>query len=507
MLDAHVYLGRPVIPATLTDEIGDDESTRAVADGVYGRFPQEVLDRQREIVGNVANVADDADFERLVNSMRNAQRMYAKTRNEPSKRSSRRTKDIRPQVHPLFLGSAGASIESARALADLSSFRPNRTIFEANVTTSLNKNTDATRTALKMLEKRHHHDRLIRMNRERRTEDDDEGEDDAADDDSSSKRRRRRASSKIVNTPKKVSTEKKRLSKKERRMLRKSGGATTSSARPPSSQQLPSSPSKKSFKDERHYVSYEPRGVNVEQDAHLRVNANRDATDSMFLAEANLDLNPDDLEGLVAKKRSYHWDKRKGNYVKASLEEHSKAGRIRNEAGVVVNVKNRGEIYEKWRKKSNKTIGFEIGGDDDDGGARALSDRVDVEVGRDSTDVGKIAHANRARSKRAKDAHKERHRLGKKGPTSELKSKEEVARARKEQDKNRLKQMSKKDRRQEVSRRDEKKAQTAKGIAKAKRVGKRSSQRELKRAYDLGATHKNSRSRIVRVGAKKRKRS
>lgn len=59
---------------------------------------------------------------------------------------------------------------------------------------------------------------------------------------------------------------------------------------------------------------------------------------------------------LSKQQRTYHWDKRKKKYIKATAEEHAKSKRIRNESGAVVTVKNRGAFYEKWQKQSKKRI-------------------------------------------------------------------------------------------------------------------------------------------------------
>ena len=59
---------------------------------------------------------------------------------------------------------------------------------------------------------------------------------------------------------------------------------------------------------------------------------------------------------LSKQQRTYHWDKRKKKYIKATTAEHIKSKRIRNESGAIVAVKNRGTFYEKWQKQSKKRI-------------------------------------------------------------------------------------------------------------------------------------------------------
>jgi ATP-dependent RNA helicase DDX54/DBP10 len=84
---------------------------------------------------------------------------------------------------------------------------------------------------------------------------------------------------------------------------------------------------------------------------------------AMRLEEAMLDVVGDENEQLVQKQRMMRWDKSKRKYVQttvgAELSGQSKSKRIRLESGQVVKSDKLklGEIYEKWQKKTNRSVG------------------------------------------------------------------------------------------------------------------------------------------------------
>ena len=81
------------------------------------------------------------------------------------------------------------------------------------------------------------------------------------------------------------------------------------------------------------------------------------------MEEAMLDIVGDDNDDLVKRQRMMRWDKSKRKYVQTTVGEElkgeSKTKRTRLESGQIVKSDklNLGELYEKWQKKTNKSIG------------------------------------------------------------------------------------------------------------------------------------------------------
>jgi ATP-dependent RNA helicase DDX54/DBP10 len=109
---------------------------------------------------------------------------------------------------------------------------------------------------------------------------------------------------------------------------------------------------------------------------------------ALRLEEAMLDVVGDENEQLVQKQRMMRWDKSKRKYVQttvgAELSGQSRSKRVKLESGQIVKSDKLklGEIYEKWQKKTNRSVGRDgvfdnLGNRDHDspvgrGGARKL---------------------------------------------------------------------------------------------------------------------------------------
>lgn len=81
------------------------------------------------------------------------------------------------------------------------------------------------------------------------------------------------------------------------------------------------------------------------------------------IEEAMLDVVGDENEELVQKQRMMRWDKSKRKYVQttvgAELSGESKTKKVRLESGQIVQTDKMklGELYTKWQKKTNRSIG------------------------------------------------------------------------------------------------------------------------------------------------------
>lgn len=131
LLDLHLFLSKPLIPAPTEDEVlrGMERVysriDQAIANGetVYGRFPQSVIDlvsdRVREIINGCTELIT------LQKTCTNAFRIYTKTKATPSNESIRRTKDLpREGMHPMFRSLLGSNELTALAFSErLKAFR------------------------------------------------------------------------------------------------------------------------------------------------------------------------------------------------------------------------------------------------------------------------------------------------------------------------------------------------------------------------------------------------
>ena len=168
---------------------------------------------------------------------------------------------------------------------------------------------------------------------------------------------------------------KRRLSKAERKRLKKNPGSV-----PSRSESLPSTTTKKKkqmrsedFRDPDFFIENEAVD-NSEEATRLRqieasmqpsaAMASRGSTgQALRMEEAMLDIMGDENDELVKKQRMMRWDKSKRKYVRttvgAELNGDSKSKKRRIENGQLVkNDKAKvGELYVKWQKKTNRSVG------------------------------------------------------------------------------------------------------------------------------------------------------
>jgi len=169
-------------------------------------------------------------------------------------------------------------------------------------------------------------------------------------------------------------TEKRRLSKADRKKMKKNGSSDT---------QMPSSDTVQEtrvkdkrgsdFRDKAFYM--ETIAANTQEDArsrHIEAAMQPSATSNnngmgmasaLRLEEAMLDIVGDENIDMVKNQRITRWDKNKRKYVQTTLGMEtsgmSKTKKLKLESGKIVkNDKAKlGELYEKWQKKTNKSIG------------------------------------------------------------------------------------------------------------------------------------------------------
>lgn len=323
-------------------------------------------------------------------------------------------------------------------LRDISSFRPKETVFEAFATgggkdigvksqidkgrTSKNKRYDSS-TALKAMKEMRRQMRITRnkgsalvvagsetamalnglaentlVDGNNDDSDDDELVGSIGDDEDGNVVESRRSEVPVQ----KPATEGKRwLSKAEKRRLKKNQNAALEL--PHATLQREEAKKKevvRDFRDPVYYIDNDFTSNPEEADRARKIEAAMQPSHSssswrgtmgaaLRLEEAMLDLVGDENEELVKKQRLMRWDKSKRKYVKTTVGEElsgeSKTKKMRVESGQLVKNDRAklGELYAKWQKKTNRSVGRTGVFDDDDGG-----DNVPVSAKRSKSKAG-----------------------------------------------------------------------------------------------------------------------
>ena len=176
-----------------------------------------------------------------------------------------------------------------------------------------------------------------------------------------------------VQTPK-PSQSKKRLSKAERKRMKKGGKDPSGKAAKSNELQRAKTKRGADFRDDAHFIGNEPSEiVKAEENRERLVEAAMQPSSASFakgtvgaalkLEEAAIDILGDEHADLARKRRMMRWDKSKRKYVKTTvgseLEGMSKTKKVRLESGQLVQANSikLGELYHKWQKKTNQSIG------------------------------------------------------------------------------------------------------------------------------------------------------
>uniref|UniRef100_A0A7S3V9E8 RNA helicase n=1 Tax=Chaetoceros debilis TaxID=122233 RepID=A0A7S3V9E8_9STRA len=166
---------------------------------------------------------------------------------------------------------------------------------------------------------------------------------------------------------------KQRMSKAERKRLKKKGKNGGSSA-PQDNNNTQRVKNKRGsdFRDASFYIDNNivmnsketQRSQHIEAAMQPSAADGRDGMNSALrLEEAMLDIVGDENADMVKKHRVMRWDKSKGNYVQTTLGMEtsgmSKTRKMKLESGQTVKSDKAklGELYQKWQKKTNKSIG------------------------------------------------------------------------------------------------------------------------------------------------------
>ena len=171
--------------------------------------------------------------------------------------------------------------------------------------------------------------------------------------------------------------EKRRLSKAERKRLKKQGNSgikssSVSKCEDTSIDKKTKNKRGQDFRDQAFYIDNDitqdseeaQRGRHIEAAMQpSAANANDGVASALRLEQAMLDIVGDENADLVKKHRIMRWDKSKRKYIQTTigseLSGDSKSKKLRLESGQFIKSDKAklGELYEKWQKKTNKSIG------------------------------------------------------------------------------------------------------------------------------------------------------
>jgi ATP-dependent RNA helicase DDX54/DBP10 len=171
---------------------------------------------------------------------------------------------------------------------------------------------------------------------------------------------------------------KKRLSKAERKRVKKDPSAEASTAQTHEHDDAAATQSKSAkqpttYRDPQYYIDNDytsnteearrARQVEAAMQPSASSNTRGSVGQALRLEEAMLEIVGDERDELVKKQRMMRWDKAKRKYVQTTvgseLSGDSKSKKMRLESGQLVKTDKMklGELYEKWQKKTHKSIG------------------------------------------------------------------------------------------------------------------------------------------------------
>ncbi|XP_035245567.1 ATP-dependent RNA helicase DDX54 [Anguilla anguilla] len=338
--DLHLFLGRP-LQLALPEHPQD-------ADGVFGRVPQSVLDdEEAQLITAHQNSLDLQNLRRIAE---NAYKQYLKSRPSPSPESFKRVKNTELSgmaVHPL-LGSGLESMELDRLkmVDSIKTYKSKATIFEIN-------SSSKTAASEVMRAKRSRDTRLVdkfqRAREDRaakglmkcpappRPAPADPGHSESEEEDIQG------VFSRVVGGKRR-----KNLEEVEEEVEGDAAGPKTKKTK-----------TRGPVCDEEFYIPYRPKDFNSERGLSL---GGEGSAFELQASSAVLDLMGDEGEQLNQHKSMMKWDRKKKRFVRETGKEDKKK-KVRTESGQVVSSKKKKSFYEEWKKKYK----MDDGGSDSEG--------------------------------------------------------------------------------------------------------------------------------------------
>ncbi|KAI5920187.1 P-loop containing nucleoside triphosphate hydrolase protein [Camillea tinctor] len=351
LIDLQLFLGKKLL-------VGDEGKgmTNFAEDMVVGAPVRSKVEANVEWLNKVLGDIEDLSVLRRVSEK--AEKLYLRTRNSASSQSARRAKEVVAskgwmQVHPLF-GEELGEVENARAemLAKISGFKPQETIFEIGRTGKPGKSSrnDAAEV-MKSLRERFGPRRTGKED-EQEAEDPDAGSSDVGIDDADGFREEEdeeMVDGDDVNLDTEEQVQYDEDEDESDLEVTISNNATGKRNKKSSSSQDPSS-----WQDSEVFMSYTPRTVNTAEERGYSVNSGS-ANFVEAARDAAMDLTND--EGAksfgVPTRARMRWDKKAAKYVSRDNDEDGSRGGarlVRGESGVKIAASFQSGRFERWKK-------------------------------------------------------------------------------------------------------------------------------------------------------------
>lgn len=315
MVDLHLFLGRPLKEA--------QKDSQAQDDGLLGSVPQLLIDAEQNFLNTAHEQSHDLIILRQVAS--NGYKQYIKSRPSASSESVKRSKLIDTAtlpIHPLFKSDCTVSSESSATrinlMDEVRNFRPRQTIFEIGSTSK------STAQSVMMSKRKRHSDVI---NKAQRLKQDDSatvqgrgGGTEREEHDNSVTNDEIQGVFATVFDP----------SEKKKRKRSKTNSEGNS----------------KTFRDE-NYIPHTASDYYGEKGLGLRVNSfEKDVSGAV------MDIEADEEEGMRKAKTIKRWDRKRKNYV--GEDENTK--KIRTESGVRIPATYKKNIYQDWLRRNKVDV-------------------------------------------------------------------------------------------------------------------------------------------------------
>ncbi|KAI8818385.1 P-loop containing nucleoside triphosphate hydrolase protein [Fimicolochytrium jonesii] len=323
LFDLQLFTGRPLVFATsyTKADAGGVSVVREpdyTSEFVYGLMPPSTLALEIETV--VSTVKGNVNLENLQQGVKNAYKMYHKSRPLASKDSYAKAKeisDVHLGIHPLLAATTNAAEHAqAEMIASISRFRPSETVFETT------KKGLKTPEALLMQKRRGQFGNSVTAWRAQREEKD------------------------------------AKLAKHQSEVIGKGTLEAADEADLESGFETLESRKRKrptSFRDE-NYISYTQADADTERGYAVQTGEGPAASFMERAKAATLELTAEDGDGLRKPARgALVWDKTKHDFVRPTIGSDNKK-KMRTESGAVVNASFKSRRFEDWQKRTKVSL-------------------------------------------------------------------------------------------------------------------------------------------------------
>ncbi|XP_028914172.1 ATP-dependent RNA helicase DDX54 [Ornithorhynchus anatinus] len=383
VFDLHLFLGRPLTLAR-------PHRTLPETDGVLGRVPQSVVDD--ESCGLLTDDGASPELQSLRRVADNAHKHYVRSRPGPSPESIKRVKELDPALlglHPLFSSRfEEKELERLKLVDSIKNYRSRTTIFEIN---STSRDTASTVMRAKRRRDLTAITKFQRGLRERQAAQGCEGTRPDPSPAPAEGKGQREEQEEVIEAV---------FSEVMGRKRRKVKGLDA--------ERKKKQPKPEPRRDPEFYIPYRPKDFDSERG--LSIGGEGSAFEQQA-SSAVLDLMGDESHNLDKSKQLLKWDRKRKRFV-GKMGQEDKKKKIKTESGHYINSSYKRDLYKKWKQK------YKI--DDRDSEGEEEPKRKGGWRGRGSA--------------RARESGPRR----KKGPRSELKTKEQILKQRKRDEKQRF---------------------------------------------------------------------